>query len=963
MRSKIVPFLFLAALSLGARTGWTFGKNKIAYDRFDWKISKTTHFRIHHYTTEPETLRKVASMAESAYERLSRKLNFQIDTPIPIIFYRTHSDFEQTNVDVGFIPEGVGAFAEPARDRMVLPVDQPDERLQELIAHELTHVFEFHILFQGELRKALLNHPPQWFMEGLASYMANDEDPRSRMVLRDAVINGMIPRITEKGIGGYFGYRFGHAAFDYIEEQYGADGVRDFLFEFRSALGNSVEKALKRAFDITPEDFDIRFRRWLQKKYVPDIVRHGEPIDFGERIRIGDQDIDELISAVPSPSGELAAAFALTSGRVDVVVLGLKDRKVFRNLTGGRDYDSEYPIVQFLTTAPLTSRDLAWSSDGNTLAYFARRERGRVLILLNALDGSLVRSWDITADQPLAPNFSPDSRTVYFRGMVAGRSNIWKIDVETGAQSNLSGDDAYQTSPVVSKDGAWLYYSVIDGSHMKIFRLSLADPSRRERITEGEGNDEDPSLSPDGKRLFFSSSRIDGIPNVFSLDLQTGELLQWTDVATGAFLPTVTTGDAGERLVFTGYFRRTFESYVSKMREPVKIITAGTPGAAIGRADTATPAAWTPEVEIPVDPAAAKPYGSGKLFVENGEIQAGITNDQRFYSRAVIDWSDLLGNKRAQLVFDSLSSFTNYRATYFDLERRLERGITAFSSESFYYSWEDSGEGYQFKRQRIVREAGLVGIGVWPFDRYHRLEFNLGYIFRKLDVPLVAFGPSGEVLIHYDARSDNFPEAGAAFVGDTTEAREFGPWSGRRYELAGQWGYAFSGGGETIRRTASLDWREYQPVTTRSLFAFRFFAATSSGAAPEVFYFGGLDTLRGYDFRTQVGTRIVFTNFEFRFPLVDAVDLPFFSIRNIRGRVFLDMGGSWISGQTFRFWDAGDLRLKDGLSSYGWGFSWDLGGLELHWDFAQGWDFHGSHWAAGNASAGRKTTFWIGQKF
>ena len=52
------------------------GQNKVVYDTFDWKIYASTHFRIYHYGKGEEALGKVASMAESAYDDLSRRLNY-----------------------------------------------------------------------------------------------------------------------------------------------------------------------------------------------------------------------------------------------------------------------------------------------------------------------------------------------------------------------------------------------------------------------------------------------------------------------------------------------------------------------------------------------------------------------------------------------------------------------------------------------------------------------------------------------------------------------------------------------------------------------------------------------------------------------------------------------------------------------------------------------------------------------
>ena len=68
-----------------------------------------------------------------------------------------------------------------------------------------------------------------------------------------------MPSITRAG--GYLAYRFGHKVFEFVEAEWGEDGLRDFVFEFRNVLGPAVDGAIKRAFDIEPEEFDLKFRR------------------------------------------------------------------------------------------------------------------------------------------------------------------------------------------------------------------------------------------------------------------------------------------------------------------------------------------------------------------------------------------------------------------------------------------------------------------------------------------------------------------------------------------------------------------------------------------------------------------------------------------------------------------------------------------------------------------------------
>ena len=49
-----------------------FGRNKVQYDQFDFKVFETEHFEIYFYDETEETIRDVAAMAERWYERHSR---------------------------------------------------------------------------------------------------------------------------------------------------------------------------------------------------------------------------------------------------------------------------------------------------------------------------------------------------------------------------------------------------------------------------------------------------------------------------------------------------------------------------------------------------------------------------------------------------------------------------------------------------------------------------------------------------------------------------------------------------------------------------------------------------------------------------------------------------------------------------------------------------------------------------
>lgn len=934
--------------------GYGFGQNKIAYRSFDWHIYHSPHFNIHYYTAEEGLLQKVVSFAESDYDDVSRFLNFQIKDPIPLIFFATHSAFEQNNIILDFIPEGIGAFASPVRFRMVIPVDDPDGEMIAIMRHELTHIFQYHMLFQGSLARALSSGPPTWFLEGMASYVGRDETVRDTMYLRDAVVNDIIPPITRVNIEGFFAYRFGHAVFSFIEDRWGHEGFLDFLFEMRNTIGGRVDRAVKKAFKLDAEEFDIEFRRWLRKKYLPSLIETGEPGDFGRVFRVKEERSTYETSPVASPSGDLVAAFSAYHGKVDVVLFDARKRTFIRNLTKPFSSKYQYLIAQELQIGRRLGRDLAFSPDGNTIAVFAKREKGRSLMLLDAVNGGIRRIIDMDEiEQQQAPCFSPDGKKVAFSGSKDGKFDIFLLDLGNDTISRLTDDEIFDGAPSFSPDGkSIVLISVVGtGAHGKIFRMDLDKPGVRIPVTTGDTNENDPIYSLDGKRIYFTSDR-GGRENIYSHDLATGEERQYTNVVSGAFMPAPLRGkDGEERLVYGGYWKMSFDIYETGTNEPVA--TKQTQTAAAPSGSETDLAKFEPDIQVTIDPANNEKYRGYKFFLEDAEAYAGVDTNQTYTGRILLTFSDNLGDKRIIADMSAIETFSDFNLVYADLSHRLQWEARLFDLRSFYI-------GQDFVTGRLVRgpqnfeETGAIASIVYPFSFYHRIEVGAGYMIRKINFTDVELNNFGQEVVAIAPSSDNFPVMTVAVVGDSSQGAYYGPVAGQRYRLDLLWGPSVSGGG-TVYSTAILDARKYIPLTLRSNFAFRMWGGISGGSRPTPFFLGGLDTIRGVDFRSLIGDRAFFGNMEFRFPLIDVLATPVLGFGGIRGVLFFDTGAAWFNNVPFQFFSGTQHRLVDGVAAYGVGINFSLLGLEANVDFAKPTDF--------KTNQALKTDFWIGTRF
>ena len=309
------------------------------------------------------------------------------------------------------------------------------------------------------------------------------------MFIRDAVNSDQIPPITRVNINGYAAYRFGHAFFDFVEAEWGKDAVRELVFEFRSFLGKDIAAALKRAFEIEPDDFNLKFRRYLRRKYLPLLAVKGEASEYGERFRVGAWERPSYeVGAAPSPSGDFVATLTTYKDDVDIALLSTKTRKLWKNLSPGRTTKYEYISAQFLTQGPESGRDLSFAPDGDRIAVFARRERGRQLFIFSARGGGVVERIPVAPDMPLSPAFSPDGKSVVFSGISGTSRDIFLLDLDSKPVRNLTSDEGYDTAPVFSPDGKYLYHTKVVAGLQKIVRFPAGRPleDRAGHVGRGE---------------------------------------------------------------------------------------------------------------------------------------------------------------------------------------------------------------------------------------------------------------------------------------------------------------------------------------------------------------------------------------------------------------------------------------------------------------------------------------------
>lgn len=930
------------------------GKNKVIREKFDWKIYHTDHFKLYYYTAEEHLLETVANMCEASYRDVSEKLQHQLNFPVPMILYKTHEEFEQTNVFPGFLPRAVQGFSEPFQSRILLSMDREPESLFALIRHELTHIFQYDMLFNNRIGTILRADAPKWFIEGMASYVADDEDNLDRMFLRDAAVGGNFGSLGNYTNQSYTAYRIGHAVFDFIEKDYGIEGVRDFLWQYRKNVTGSLTSAIQRTFDVDVEDFDRAFRKYLRKRYIDLLPTKEEPDDFAQEIRT--RKVITTLSPELSPSGDLMAAIVPIKNDIDLVLISTKDGRIFKNLTKG--HSNEYTSINI--GAFNGYNDLGWNSDGKEIVFAARKEGTMVFFVVNVLNGKIIEKLHFTTIRDAqSPVFSTDGSSLYFTGNRSGSYDVFSYNRASKEIVNLTKDAHIDRNPRVSPNGDELLYSSMREGFFKVYALNLAS-GEKSQLSSGLGNDIQATYSQDMKSIYFSSDRFDDIYNIYELELETGIKKQYTNIITGAFSPQERVvfdhkeGEEKRHLVFTAFYQGRYRVY--KMDRP----EAREEFYDVKRDNYSNIKDYNMDGNVVLDPDRFSAYKLRSNFTISGaNINAGLIDDGRVVSDTTVQFSDTLGNHNLKFTAYTVSSYESYLLNYSNRENRLQWGVALSAQASFFTEYRQVGPSDVDVRraERRYKDNNVLGFMSYPISLYSRLDVGGGLADRDYYTleEVVVDGQTGYIGVPADFTE---PTLFANFSRDTVRYQAWGPQQGMYFDLGYNWITDQS-------NTTNVDFRAYKEVTRRTLFAFRLMGNYSEGDIPSLYSLGGRNDLRGdYEYQEFIGSRRLLTQAEFRFPLIDLLRFPGFSLGNIRATLFIDVGAAWLDDDRFNFeFQSDDDGYLEGVTdrnylqgSTGLSIALSLLGLDVNWTWARRTNFE-------SFPTGSRMSFWIGRSF
>ena len=466
--------LLILCLAPGLLQAQYFGRNKVQYSSFDFKIIQTEHFDVYYYERERVAAMDAARMAERSYARLSKVLNHEFRERKPIILYASHSDFQQTNA-LGEAPgEGTGGVTDFQRNRAVMPFTGSYSEFEHVLQHELAHQFQYDTWSRGRAGAGLGTligiNPPLWFAEGMAEYLSlGPINPETAMWLRDASLEGNLPTIEQMTLDPYryFPYRYGHALWSYIGERWGDEAVGAIL---KSTLAGGIEGAFRRTIGLTLDQLSDQWRDAVQKKYLPEIGARVRARAVANELLTEKRSKGTLhLAPALSPDGSQVAYFSEKDFYfVDLYLADGNTGQVKRRILKS-GVSSNYETYRFINS------QANWSPDGKYLAFAAKRGARDDIVIVDVARNKQVKRIELKLSGVTTPSWSPDGQQLVFTGYDGGLSDLFVVDRDGKNLRRLTQDKYADLHPVWSPDGRTIAFATDRGRETNFNTLAVGN--------------------------------------------------------------------------------------------------------------------------------------------------------------------------------------------------------------------------------------------------------------------------------------------------------------------------------------------------------------------------------------------------------------------------------------------------------------------------------------------------------
>jgi Tol biopolymer transport system component len=512
----------------------TFGQNRVQYGRFEWSFLRTENYDAFFYSGGREIANFCIKYAENNMPSIEKLLDHRLAGRIEIICYNTLGDYKQSNYGLDEVALNTGGYTNVVNNRVLIYFNGDHADLVRQLKEGLALVLLNELLYGGSVQERLQNaallNLPQWYLQGLTSYMSIKWDVDMDNKMKDALeVKGKFRfnKLSQKD--PVFA---GHSLWRYLVEKYGDEFIANMVYITK--LTRNYESAF---FYVTNIEFSE-----IQKEYLDYYKNlYSKESSLLQEFPSGEYKIKKRIAPYvqsqmkASPKGNYLAFTTNKYGKYRIWLMDLKTGKTKRVFKGGIKYnqliiDQSFPL-------------LAWQAGGDKLAYVYEKKSQIYLRIVDLVNKKEEKIKFNKFDKVTGIDFSENGRSIVLSAIRKGQSDIYVYDVPTRKERQIttdfyddlhprfvdfSGKILFSSNRKGDSLGVGIKSSLEDDNNFDIFQYDLETNSRKlKRLTHTPNINETQPIDYN-KNYFAYLTEYNGVRNRYAVRLE--EVYDYTEL-------------------------------------------------------------------------------------------------------------------------------------------------------------------------------------------------------------------------------------------------------------------------------------------------------------------------------------------------------------------------------------------------------------------------------------------------
>jgi hypothetical protein len=429
----IFLFSFLVCMDVPAQfyngSQMSFGKNRVQYNEFFWTYYKYENFDVYFYLGGKELALYAAKYLEEHLSDIEDKLDTGLDDKIQFIVFNNLSDLKQSNI--GLINNeqyNTGGVTQIIGKKVFVYFDGSHENFARQIRAGVAQSIVNQLLYGSSIGSQMKNTSlfpfPDWYINGLVSYISEDWNTEIDNRVKDGVLSGKFNKFNQ--LTGEEATYAGHAFWRFIAQKYGASTISNIIY--MAKVSRRLESGFLYVLGISFKNLQSEALDFYRQLYSASEMAKDFPTESILK-KVKQQRVYSQLKI--SPNGNYVCYANNTFGQYRVFINDRVTGKTKKVLKGGYrledKIDYSYPV-------------LAWHPTGKILAMLVER-KGEAYLYYYLLDEKRTETVILFQfDKVLDMAYSDDGRSMVMSAIQNGQSDIFIYDIGANSYEQVTRD-------------------------------------------------------------------------------------------------------------------------------------------------------------------------------------------------------------------------------------------------------------------------------------------------------------------------------------------------------------------------------------------------------------------------------------------------------------------------------------------------------------------------------------------